>query len=85
VDAPSRLVSAAGDSDGTARPLTGWVYGGLTRRAEADARSAGLAAAQRELLADVVQTSVQRRAIRTAEFSLDGCGRTGPGRRFVRG
>jgi 2,3-bisphosphoglycerate-dependent phosphoglycerate mutase len=77
VTAPSRLVLLRhGESEWNALGLfTGWVDVGLSEKGEAEARRAGELLRERALLADVVHTSVQRRAIRTAEIALDGCGR----------
>jgi 2,3-bisphosphoglycerate-dependent phosphoglycerate mutase len=65
-----------GESEWNALDLfTGWVDVGLSAKGEAEARRAGDLLRDRGLLADVLHTSVQRRAIRTAELALDGCGR----------
>ena len=65
-----------GESEWNALDLfTGWVDVGLTERGQAEAARAGKLMRERELLPDVVHTSVQRRAIRTAELALDACGR----------
>jgi 2,3-bisphosphoglycerate-dependent phosphoglycerate mutase len=55
--------------------FTGWVDVGLSAKGEAEAGRAGELLRDRGLLADVVHTSVQRRAIRTAELALDACDR----------
>jgi 2,3-bisphosphoglycerate-dependent phosphoglycerate mutase len=65
-----------GESEWNALDLfTGWVDVGLSARGEAEALRAGELLRDRELLPDVLHTSVQRRAIRTAELALDVCGR----------
>src|SRR5690625_6799676 len=51
--------------------FTGWVDVGLTDVGEAEARRGGELLAERDYLPDVVHTSVMRRAIRTAEITLD--------------
>ncbi|MFD0558232.1 2,3-bisphosphoglycerate-dependent phosphoglycerate mutase [Stackebrandtia endophytica] len=66
-----------GESEWNAKNLfTGWVDVNLTGKGEAEARHGGDLLAQHDLLPDVVHTSVQRRAIRTAELSLATCGRS---------
>ncbi len=55
--------------------FTGWVDVGLSARGEAEAVRAGELLRERGLLPDVVHTSVQRRATRTAELALDACDR----------
>jgi 2,3-bisphosphoglycerate-dependent phosphoglycerate mutase len=65
-----------GESEWNALDLfTGWVDVGLSGRGEVEARRAGELLRDRELLPEVLHTSVQRRAIRTAEIALDVCGR----------
>ncbi|GAA4919668.1 2,3-bisphosphoglycerate-dependent phosphoglycerate mutase [Stackebrandtia albiflava] len=65
-----------GESEWNAKNLfTGWVDVNLTGKGEAEARHGGKLLAEHDLLPDVVHTSLQRRAIRTAELSLDTCGR----------
>jgi 2,3-bisphosphoglycerate-dependent phosphoglycerate mutase len=65
-----------GESDWNAKNLfTGWVDVDLTPRGEAEARRGGELLAEHGLLPDVVHTSVQRRAIRTAELALAACDR----------
>ena len=60
-----------GESEWNAKNLfTGWVDVDLTAKGEAEARRGGELLREQELLPDVVHTSVQRRAIRTAELSL---------------
>src|SRR6187397_1709643 len=61
-----------GQSDWNEKNLfTGWVDVGLTAQGEAEAHRGGELLGERGVLPDVVHTSVQRRAIRTAEISLD--------------
>ena len=55
--------------------FTGWVDVRLSECGEAEAARAGRLLLGQELLADVVHTSVLRRAIRTAEIVLDICDR----------
>jgi len=60
-----------GESEWNAKNLfTGWVDVDLTAKGEAEARRGGELLRQHDLLPDVVHTSVQKRAIRTAELSL---------------
>jgi 2,3-bisphosphoglycerate-dependent phosphoglycerate mutase len=51
--------------------FTGWVDVDLSERGEAEAVRAGQLLLERELRPDVVHTSLQRRAIRTAQLALD--------------
>jgi 2,3-bisphosphoglycerate-dependent phosphoglycerate mutase len=61
-----------GESEWNAKNLfTGWVDVDLSAKGEAEARHGGELLREHGLLPDVVHTSVQRRAIRTAELSLD--------------
>lgn len=55
--------------------FTGWVDVDLTEKGEAEARAAGELMAVEGLLPDVVHTSLQRRAIRTANLALDAMDR----------
>jgi 2,3-bisphosphoglycerate-dependent phosphoglycerate mutase len=73
----SRLVLLRhGESEWNALGLfTGWVDVGLTSKGEAEAVHAGELLRDRGLLPDVVHTSVLKRAIRTAELTLDACDR----------
>jgi 2,3-bisphosphoglycerate-dependent phosphoglycerate mutase len=60
-----------GESEWNAKNLfTGWVDVDLTAKGEAEARRGGELLRQHDLLPHVVHTSVQKRAIRTAELSL---------------
>lgn len=74
---PFRLVLLRhGESEWNARDLfTGWVDVGLTARGEAEALRAGELLREKGLLPQVVHTSLLRRAIRTAEITLDACDR----------
>jgi 2,3-bisphosphoglycerate-dependent phosphoglycerate mutase len=69
---PYRLVLLRhGESDWNAKNLfTGWVDVDLTDKGRAEAERGGELIAARDLHPDVVHTSVQRRAIRTAEIAL---------------
>jgi 2,3-bisphosphoglycerate-dependent phosphoglycerate mutase len=61
-----------GQSDWNEKNLfTGWVDVGLTAQGEAEARRGGELLGERGVLPDVLHTSVLRRAIRTAEITLD--------------
>jgi 2,3-bisphosphoglycerate-dependent phosphoglycerate mutase len=65
-----------GESEWNARDLfTGWVDVGLTPKGESEAFHAGELLRDRGLLPDVVHTSVLKRAIRTADLTLDACDR----------
>ena len=55
--------------------FTGWVDVDLTAKGEAEAARGGTLLTEAGLLPDVVHTSVQRRAIRTAQLALDACDR----------
>jgi 2,3-bisphosphoglycerate-dependent phosphoglycerate mutase len=56
--------------------FTGWVDVGLTAQGEAEAARGGELLQSRGLLPEVVHTSLQRRAIRTAEIALARCDRS---------
>jgi 2,3-bisphosphoglycerate-dependent phosphoglycerate mutase len=61
-----------GESEWNAKNLfTGWIDVGLTEKGEAEARRGGELIRAAGLLPQVVHTSLQRRAIRTAEIALD--------------
>jgi 2,3-bisphosphoglycerate-dependent phosphoglycerate mutase len=61
-----------GESEWNQKNLfTGWVDVGLTTAGEAEARRGGELLVERALLPEVVHTSLLRRAIRTAEITLD--------------
>ncbi len=65
-----------GESEWNAKNLfTGWVDVGLTEKGETEAARGGRLLTEAGLLPDVVHTSVQRRAIRTAEIALDAAER----------
>jgi 2,3-bisphosphoglycerate-dependent phosphoglycerate mutase len=56
--------------------FTGWYDADLTALGEEQARAAGALMAERGILPDVVHTSVQTRAIRTAELTLGAMDRS---------
>ncbi len=61
-----------GESEWNAKNLfTGWVDVPLSAKGEDEARRGGELLRDADLLPDVLHTSVQRRAIRTAEITLD--------------
>ncbi len=65
-----------GQSDWNQKNLfTGWVDVGLTAQGEAEARRGGELLRERDLLPDVLHTSVMRRAIQTAQIALDAADR----------
>jgi 2,3-bisphosphoglycerate-dependent phosphoglycerate mutase len=65
-----------GESEWNSKNLfTGWVDVDLTPKGEDEARRGGELLAEQGLLPDVVHTSVLRRAIRTAELSLNAAER----------
>jgi 2,3-bisphosphoglycerate-dependent phosphoglycerate mutase len=65
-----------GESEWNALDLfTGWIDVGLSDRGEAEARRAATLLQERELGPDVLHTSLLRRAIRTAEITLDAMDR----------
>ncbi|HEX6337582.1 MAG TPA: phosphoglyceromutase [Jiangellaceae bacterium] len=74
---PYRLVLLRhGESEWNAKNLfTGWVDVGLTEKGRAEALRGAELLTERELLPDIVHTSVLRRAIRTAEITLDAADR----------
>ena len=66
-----------GESRGTPRTcFTGWWDADLSPKGEAEARRGGELLAEAGLLPDVLHTSLQVRAIRTATLALDACGRS---------
>jgi 2,3-bisphosphoglycerate-dependent phosphoglycerate mutase len=70
------VVLRHGQSEWNARNLfTGWVNAALTADGEQEAIRAGRLLAERGLFPAVVHTSVQRRAIRTADLALTQCDR----------
>lgn len=65
-----------GESEWNAKNLfTGWVDVRLSAKGEEEARHGGALLAERELLPDVLHTSLLRRAIHTSELALDACDR----------
>jgi 2,3-bisphosphoglycerate-dependent phosphoglycerate mutase len=75
-DVATLVVLRHGESDWNQKNLfTGWVDVDLTTRGEVEARRGGELLRERELLPTVVHTSVQRRAIRTAEIALNAADR----------
>ena len=65
-----------GESEWNAKDLfTGWVDVDITEKGEAEARRGAELLKAENLLPDVVHTSVLRRAIHTANLTLDGCDR----------
>jgi 2,3-bisphosphoglycerate-dependent phosphoglycerate mutase len=66
-----------GESAWNARDVfTGWIDVGLSELGKQQAERAGLLLADRGCFPDVVHTSVQRRAIATADLALAACGRS---------
>jgi len=76
-DAPYRLLLLRhGESEWNAKnQFTGWVDVDLSAAGEAEAARGGRLMAERDLLPDLVHTSVLRRAIRTAEITLHAADR----------
>ncbi len=74
---PYRLVLLRhGESEwNRANLFTGWVDVDLTEKGEGEARRGGELLAERDLLPDLVHTSVLLRAVRTAELALRSCDR----------
>jgi len=65
-----------GESEWNAKNLfTGWVDVRLSTAGEAEAARGGKLMAERNLLPDVVHTSLLRRAIHTSQLALDSCDR----------
>ena len=65
-----------GESEWNAKNLfTGWVDVRLSAAGEAEAAKGGRFLAERNLLPDVVHTSLLRRAIHTSQLALDACDR----------
>ena len=59
-----------------ANVFTGWIDVGLSEHGAQQAQEAGAILAAGGYFPDVVHTSVQRRAIRTADLALAACGRS---------
>ncbi len=59
-----------------ANVFTGWIDVGLSEHGEEQAQQAGALLSASRYLPEVVHTSVQRRAIRTADLALAACGRS---------
>jgi len=78
VSPPARLILLRhGESEWNAKDLfTGWVDVGLTEKGLAEGARAGELLRERDLLPDVVHTSVLVRAIRTVDVGLDRCARS---------
>lgn len=65
-----------GESEWNAKNLfTGWVDVRLSAKGEVEASRAGDLLKERDLLPDLVHTSLLRRAIHSAQFALDSCER----------
>ena len=65
-----------GESEWNAKNLfTGWVDVRLSAKGEDEARRGGVLLKERNLLPDVVYTSLLRRAITTSQLALDSCDR----------
>jgi 2,3-bisphosphoglycerate-dependent phosphoglycerate mutase len=65
-----------GESEWNAKNLfTGWVDVRLSAKGEDEARRGGVLLKERNLLPDVVHTSLLRRAITTSQLALDSCDR----------
>ena len=79
VPAYTMVLLRHGQSDWNAKNLfTGWVDVGLTEQGREEARRGGELLRERDLLPDVVHTSVMRRAIETAQIALDVADRLWP-------
>jgi 2,3-bisphosphoglycerate-dependent phosphoglycerate mutase len=74
---PTLILLRHGESRWNAENLfTGWWDADLSPKGEAEARRGGELLDEAGLLPDVVHTSLQTRAIRTANLALDACGRS---------
>ena len=74
---PSLILMRHGQSAWNLQNLfTGWVDVALTDAGRAEAAAGGTALGEAGLLADVVHTSLQVRAIETANLALAACGRS---------
>jgi len=72
---PTLVLLRHGQSEwNLANKFTGWIDVGLTEQGESEARAAGKLLKDEGYAPDVVFTSLQRRAIRTAELVLDVLG-----------
>ncbi len=70
------LLLRHGESEWNAKNLfTGWVDVDLSPKGETEARRGGELLREQQLLPDILHTSVLRRAIRTAQISLDAADR----------
>ncbi len=66
-----------GESEWNALNLfTGWVDVRLSAKGEAEAKRGGQLLAERNILPNVLHTSLLRRAIHTSQFALDACDRS---------
>jgi 2,3-bisphosphoglycerate-dependent phosphoglycerate mutase len=75
-DTMTLILLRHGESEWNAKNLfTGWVDVDLTDKGRAEAVSGGVQLREAGLLPDVVHTSVQRRAINTANLALDAADR----------
>jgi 2,3-bisphosphoglycerate-dependent phosphoglycerate mutase len=73
---PVLILLRHGESEWNAKDLfAGWDDVALSQRGELQAVAAGQELAGQGVLPDVVHTSVQRRAIKTADLALGACGR----------
>src|SRR3954470_18464725 len=74
---PTLILLRHGQSDWNLKNLfTGWVDVDLTAQGEAEALRGGALLVEHDLLPTVVHTSLQKRAIRTAELSLGAADRS---------
>lgn len=75
-DTSTLILLRHGESDWNARNLfTGWVDVPLSEKGRNEAARGGTLLAERDLLPDLLHTSLLRRAISTAQISLDVCDR----------
>ena len=76
LDTLTLILLRHGESDWNARNLfTGWVDVPLSLKGRGEAKRGGELLAERDLLPDLLHTSLLRRAISTAEIALDMCDR----------
>ena len=74
---PTLILLRHGQSEWNAtNQFTGWYDSDLTARGEAEAREGACLLAAADILPDVTHTSLQTRAIRTANLALDALGRS---------